>query len=389
MGYTLFRVGQIWHYRFQINGARVQRSTREAVKYRAEDVASRAYEHARLWARGDEPVPTLRELFVQWIAAHERIVSAAHIKAVGTIGRLHLYELGDVSIAGLTTAMIESARLQHLETHSRSSANHWLKAIQLVNHWAVRRKVIPKLPWAVKELKIQKRPRAILPMRTTAAWLTALDESAKNHPGVKIAVRLMLGVGLRESETRTARWEWLDWERRTYTPGITKGREADPVPLPAWLAQYLHPLRRAEGLMVLNSRGRSCSAGFTRRNIEAANAACGTLGLTPHRLRGTFATQLSEQGVPVQTIKRVMRHKDVRTTMFYLEANLGSVVDAQARIGLQMGLSPASTETEWRENGEDDRASLATSALAKNRESSAIGDSPTAPPDEQNDHELR
>lgn len=389
MGHKLFRVGQVWHYRFQINGVRVQRSTRETTKYRAEEIASRAYEHAKLWARGKDPIPTLRELFVQWLAAHEPIVSAAHLKAVGTVGRLHLYDLGDVSIAALTTAMVESARLKHLETHSRASANHWLKAIQLVNHWAVRRKVIPHLSWTVKELKLQKRPRAILPMKATATWLTALDESAGRHAGVKTAVRLMLGVGLRESETRTARWEWLDWERQTYTPGITKGREADPVPVPAWLIEYLRPFRRSEGLMVLNSQGRPCGAGFTRRGIEAANAACGTLGLTPHRLRGTFATQLSEQGVPVQTIKRVMRHKDVRTTMFYLEANLGSVVDAQNRIGHRMGLTQAKDETEWRKNGAAGRAIPAETAPTKNSESSATADFPSESSAQQNGPELR
>ncbi|MEX3961040.1 tyrosine-type recombinase/integrase [Paraburkholderia sp. EG286B] len=315
---------------------------------------------------------------MQWLAAHEPIVSAAHIKAIGTVGRLHLYDLGDVSIAALTTAMIENARLRHLETHSRSSTNHWLKAIQLVNHWAVRRKLIPKVPWTVKELKVQKRPRTILPISATTAWLAALDEAAGNHVGVKIAVRLMLGVGLRESETRTARWEWLDWERETYTPGITKGREADPVPLPAWLLDYLRPMRQGDGLMVVNSRGQACSAAFTRRSIQSANAACDVVGLTPHRLRGTFATQLSEQGVPVQTIKRVMRHKDVRTTMFYLETNLGSVVDAQNRIGQQMGLNPSKAENEWRESGNERRASLEDTAFAKNSESSVAGVAPAA-----------
>ncbi|WP_322069950.1 tyrosine-type recombinase/integrase [Paraburkholderia bannensis] len=352
MKYQLFRVGQIWHYRFQIHGVRVQRSTRESVKYRAEEVASRAFEHAKLWARGHEPVPTLRELFVQWITAHEPIVSSAHIKSISTVGRLHLYTLGDVSIAGLDTAMIEGARLQHLETHSRASVNHWLKSIQLVCNWAVRRGVIPRVPWSVKTLKVQKRPRSILPVSATATWLRALDAAAGNQLGVKIAVRLMLGAGLRESETRTSRWEWLDWERHAYTPGITKGREADPVPLPPWLIEYLMPLRKIEGLMVTSSRGRSYGAGFTRKQIEAANTQCGTPGLTPHRLRGTFATQLSEQGVPVQTIKRVMRHKDVRTTMFYLEANLGAVADAQVRLGEKMGFGVHATPNERRETGE-------------------------------------
>ncbi|MDR5800651.1 site-specific integrase [Caballeronia sp. LZ001] len=341
MSYQLFRVGKRWHYRFQVNGARVQRSTRESVKHKAEAVAARAYHDAKLWSRGREPVPTLRELFVKWIAANEPIVSGAHIKSMRTVARLHLYGLGDVSVDQLTNGAIEQARLEHLQTHSRASANHWLKSIKVVCNWAVRRNILPMVPWSVKLIKLQKRPRTTLPASMASKWLIEVDAAAARQPGVSIAVRLMLGLGLREMETITARWEWLDWERGTYTPGRTKGREADPVPVPQWLLDYLQPTRQACGLIVTRTNGEACKAGFTRRAMFAANTACEVVGLTPHRLRGTFATLLSEQGVPIQTIRRVMRHKDPRTTMVYLEADLGSVVDAQARLSEKMGLADA------------------------------------------------
>jgi integrase len=337
VSYQLFRVGKVWHYRFQVNGARVQRSTKEIIKHRADAVASRAHHKAKLWARGEAPVPTLREIFAQWIAASEPIVSRAHVKSMETIARLHLYDLADVMIDELSTEVIEDARLEHLKTHSRASANHWLKSIKVVCNWAVRRKVIPMLPWSVKVIKMQKRPRAILPVSMAAAWLEHVDAAAAQRPGVSVAVRLMLGAGLRESETITACWEWLDWERGTYTPGITKGREADPVPLPRWLLDYLSPRREPAGLIVTRPSGVPFSSGFVRKAMQAANEAVGIKGLTPHRLRGTFATLLSENGTPIQTIRRVMRHKDARTTMVYLESDLGSVVAAQDRISEAMG----------------------------------------------------
>lgn len=61
-GPSLFRVGQVWHYRYQLDGQRVQRSTRETLRLRAELVAEDAWEAAKLRARGQEPEPTLREL---------------------------------------------------------------------------------------------------------------------------------------------------------------------------------------------------------------------------------------------------------------------------------------------------------------------------------------
>ncbi|MGF6974908.1 integrase/recombinase XerC [Paraburkholderia sp. JPY465] len=334
----LFRVGKVWHYRFQINGARVQRSTRETIKHKAETIANRAYTKARMWARGDEPVPTLRELVVQWLSAHASIVSPAYIKIVSTFGRLHLYQLADVMVDELTTPLVETAMIEHRCTHAPASVNHWLTVLKVICKWAVRRRVMPDIPWSVKLLKVQKRPRATLPVSRAAEWLAAVDAYASNRPALCIAVRLAFALGLRESEVITARWEWIDWDRRTYTPGVTKGREADPVPMPDWLIDYLLPTHQHTGLIVHNERGAAYAPGFLRQAMRAANATCQIEGLTPHRLRGTFATLLSERGLPIQTIQRIMRHKDPMTTMRYLEANLSAAADAQTSIAHLAGL---------------------------------------------------
>lgn len=286
-------------------------------------------------------MPTLREAVIDWLSVHVPTVSAAHIKNMETFGRLHLYNIADILLDEITTAQVELARIEHLETHAPASANHWLKMLKTVCNWAVRRRVMPSIPWSVKLLKVQKRPRTTLPLSAMTNWLERVDECRRNEIGISIAVRLMLGIGLRESETLSARWEWIDWDRRIYTPGKTKGREAAPVPLPIWLAEYLAALQRPSGLIVTASSGRQFASGFARRAMEAANAACEIKGLTPHRLRGTFATLLSEEGVPVQTIQRVMRHKDVRTTMHYLEENLDTAASAQQRIAIRSGLEPA------------------------------------------------
>nr|WP_229259080.1 site-specific integrase [Duganella flavida] len=156
----------------------------------------------------------------------------------------------------------------------------------------------------------------------------------------------MLLLGLRESEVITARWEWFDWERLTYTPGKTKGKEADALPILPWLAEYLAPLRSTEGLVIVQPDGRQYGSGFARAQIRAANASCAIKGITPHRLRGTIATVMSEAGAPIQSIQAYLRHKDVRTTMAYLEKNMDHITKAQAKIAEKAGLT-------WRKNGED------------------------------------
>jgi integrase len=350
MSATVFKKGRIWHFRFQVAGARVQRSTRLTSKGRAEEIAQREYAAAVVRANGGQPVPTLDELAGMWIVVHRPAASAAHIRSVETFRRLHMYDLGAKRIGEISTADVELARGLHLQTHAPSSANHWLRILKLLTMWAVKREILAGSPWRMKMLKVQKKPRPFLPVDVARTWFDAVDAATKQAPGKAVAVRLMFGLGLREGETLSARWEWFDWERLTYTPGITKGREAEPVPMAVWLRDYLAPMRQAEGPVVVKANGEAFRAGFTRQVLRQANTACSIKGITPHRLRGTFATLLSEEGVPIQTIQRVMRHKSHATTMGYLEKNLDTAARAADRIGEKVGFGGAKVAHELAES---------------------------------------
>ena len=251
MSFHLFRVGKVWHYRFQIDGARVRRSTREISYQRATAIAEQAHRDALLWSTKGTDVPTLRELCSKWLEANTPVMSTAHILNVERFGRLYLYGLEDLPIDQLTTAQVEAARNVHLCGHAASTTNLWLRQLKLLCCWAISRDIIPKLPFRVKLIKVQQKPKPILPSAMAAEWLAAVDTYEKRQAGVATAVRLMIGIGLRESETITARWEHVDWARQTYTPAKTKGREAVPLPMPAWLLDWLRPLRSASGLMIV------------------------------------------------------------------------------------------------------------------------------------------
>jgi integrase len=260
--------------------------------------------------------------------------------------RLHLYNLASLPVSDITTLHIEKARNLHLLDHQPASANHWLRVLKLIANWAVKREIINRLPWRVPMLKVQKRPRVILPLAAAMDWFAAIDNVTTKAPEVATAVRLLFGVGLREGEAASARWEWIDWQRGTYTPGITKGREADPLPMPQWLVDHLKPLRKVSGLIAGRPDGSCLPPGYARKPMKLANAQCLTKGLTPHRLRGSFATLLSEAGANIQTIQAVMRHKSPLTTMAYLEKNMETVTRAQGLIADQIGFGR-------RDGGED------------------------------------
>lgn len=334
-----FKDGKYYHFRFRLDGKRRQKSTGETTLARAEAVAKDAYEAAKLRSRGEEPEPTLQEAVALWVEKHTQRKSVAYLEAVARFGRLHLGALASLKLGAISTGLVEDALLNYRAGHALSSTNQWLAYLRVVFRWAVRRKMIRFVPWDVAKSKVQKKPKLRLPVAKTIPFLDVVDQLTQGEPAIALAIRIMIGLGLRGEEARDARWEWLDREAATYTPGDTKGLNAVPRPVPEWLMDILEPLAQVQGPMVPAQDGRSVTPGRIQRVMDAACAAAGIARLTGHRLRGTYATLLSEEGVPIQDIMVVLGQKDIRTTVIYLEVDLNRVIGAQRRIAQRTGLS--------------------------------------------------
>jgi len=337
---TLFPRGPYWHCRYQIDGARKQYTTKEPLHKRdaAETRALQFFEADRLRARGVEPCPTLGAAFALWEQTHILRKSPKHVANVASIGRLHLGALKDTLLKDLTTAAVEMELSRFLEDHAPSFGNIWLSYIRLVCKWAVRRGMIRRVPFDVPFARIKQRNKGIIPTAKARQWLEEVDFLAANEPSIAMILRLQIGLGLRGGEARLARWEWLDLERGLYTPGDTKGGKAWPRPVPPWILDRLRPLAKASGWMTAGRRGRPVSTARIKRVFDKACQAVGLPKLTPHRLRATYATWLSEEGVPIQDIQKALEHKDIRTTAAYLGSDLGRIAAAQERLGRRTGL---------------------------------------------------
>ncbi|BDU72925.1 tyrosine-type recombinase/integrase [Mesoterricola silvestris] len=334
----VFKVRGVYHYRYRLDGRRRQRTTRERGLRKAQSIADDAYAQAVARSRGEEPEPTLGALAALWIEVHSRTMSEDRIGTMETFARLHIQTLADLTLRELTTERVEEARALYLQDHARSSANTWLGCLGALVRWAIRRRMIRQVPWQVRELKVHRKAKPILPTGKASLWMCTVGEMTEDDPGLGFAIRLMIGLGLRVSEALSSRWEWLDLERKTYTPSLTKGFEAWPRPVPDWLMDRLRPAAQLTGPMIPIRPGHPITEARVAYLMAKANRATGVLHITPHRLRGTYATWLSEMGVPIQDIQRALGHKDPRTTMRYLAVDMRRVAMAQIAIGdwLQM-----------------------------------------------------
>lgn len=338
----LCKVGEFWHYSLKINGQRLHGSTKArdlaTAKLVMEDKRKELLKgQLRIITR----IPTLAELLKEWIKVHQKIHSQRHIKNVEDHARIWLLPaLGTSRIDRISTHDVLRVRNHLLEVgRSPVTANNLLRILRLLCGYAVKVHRLERLPFEVRPLKIQQKPRPVLSSQGVQTFLACLDRRTRN-PEIRVMVRVMIGLGLRESEVLGMRWEWFDPERQTYVVGKAKGFEARVLPVPGWLWTAIHTMPKTLSPWVFPAKdGMPHRPHFCR---NAVRRVCDELGLgriSQHRLRATFASLHAEAGTPVTEIQGMLGHKSVTTTMIYIEQSLENKRRAQDALSQKLGLA--------------------------------------------------
>lgn len=149
----------------------------------------------------------------------------------------------------------------------------------------------------------------------------------------KILLGLMYGCGLRCLEVRNIRLQDLDFERKMLHIVQSKGKKDRYVPLSdhiiRGLQKYLAAERPSDWLFHGQPSGYQSRAGgdfdgrYSNRGINwvvttvAKNAGI-QKKISAHTLRHTYATHLLEDGLDIITLKELLGHERIETTMEYL-----------------------------------------------------------------------
>lgn len=149
----------------------------------------------------------------------------------------------------------------------------------------------------------------------------------------KILLGLMYGCGLRCMEVRNIRLQDLDFDRKMLHIVQSKGKKDRYVPLSdhiiRGLQKYIAAERPQDWLFHGQPRGYQGRAGGEfdgRYSNRGINWVVTTLGkaagigkkISAHTLRHTYATHLLEDGLDIMTLKELLGHERIETTMEYL-----------------------------------------------------------------------
>jgi integrase len=211
-------------------------------------------------------------------------------------------------------------------------ANRVLALVRAAFRWGLREELIERDPTAGLQRLRPERPRerVLADEEVKKLWET-LDaiaagssdpvlESGKKAPRLVIAgaVKLLLLLGTRRSETLNMRWSDIDERAQTWTvPGaFRKGGRTHVVPLPPLALRLLTDLRPISGAtpwVFVGKRGASLANNPSRWS-EILRKASG-LDFTLHDLRRTCATGCARLGASESTVSRILGHKAIAGTI--------------------------------------------------------------------------
>ncbi len=190
------------------------------------------------------------------------------------------------------------------------AANRTLAVVKKFFNWCVERGVLDTSPAAAvkRPAKEQERQRVLTDDEIALLW-PAWD--TLGYPFGDFHKMLIL-TAQRRNEVSTMKWSDLDLDaddQSWHVPAeVTKAARAHDVPLSPLAVELLDALPRFSGPYVFSTTdGRRPISGYSRAKARADKLS-GVEDWTLHDLRRTAGTRMTQLGVPVFVVGRVLNH---------------------------------------------------------------------------------
>lgn len=151
----------------------------------------------------------------------------------------------------------------------------------------------------------------------------------------RIVLTLIYSAGLRGQEVINLKQSDIDFERKTIHIRQSKYKKDRIVPLSEYMSRGLQKYLSAEHPHIWLFNGKEVDGRYSVRGLSwVMRVALKKTGIKKkvnlHSLRHSYATHLLEEGVDIVTLKELLGHSDVSTTMIYLHVARCAVSQAHS-----------------------------------------------------------
>ena len=146
---------------------------------------------------------------------------------------------------------------------------------------------------------------------------------------------LVYSAGLRSCELINLKIADIDFERKTIHIRRSKYNKDRIVPLSNYMAVGLKKYLALEQPLTWLFNGKQLGSPYSSKGIswvmrQAVTTAGITKSVTVHSLRHSYATHLIEDGLNIVTVKDLLVHSKIETTMVYLHVAQCSLIKAHS-----------------------------------------------------------
>jgi len=235
-------------------------------------------------------------------------------------------ELGNSPLAKFNREAIEGYKIRRVNQGLKpSTINRQLAVISHMMQKAVDWGYLSGNPFnGIKMLKIPKQPPKLLTQEEIDRLIDAADL------WLKPMLIVLRNTGLRTHELLGLRWADVDFSRNLITVRNQKGNSYRAIPMTQELYQILLWLRsnyvNPKGVTVTPRQPNQMNYVFCNDVGNRLSGisysfqkACRKAGIkaSPHTLRHNFASYLVMQGVDLPSVKELLGHTQISTTMIY------------------------------------------------------------------------
>jgi integrase/recombinase XerD len=252
--------------------------------------------------------------FNEWLKVHGRAQSTAinYTRSIATLA-LHQGALPE-KISELELNEYLSREMEKLKVRSASGFKHLVYSMRAYGKM-LGNEMRTKMPVIRKEHKLP----VVLNKEECKLIFSAITNT--KH---KLMLMFMYSAGLRTGELLRLRWEDIDLERLLIHVKMSKGRKDRYVPLSKNLFLLLsyHYEKRPLGEYIfyakdVNARiGRNALRWVMNRVVIRTGL---KKKISMHTFRHSYATHLLEDGLDIVSIKELLGHSRIETTLVYLQ----------------------------------------------------------------------
>jgi site-specific recombinase XerD len=235
--------------------------------------------------------------------------------------------------ADLTTADMAAFMEAQLARELKvSTITSYLNCIYELLRYLHDRGQLTRLPERPAIARPDPLPRHLTPQEVAAleTYVQQQQSEADAADWLVIALYYLLAhAGLRISEALDLQVQDLDLTARRVRVREGKGQRDRIVFLTATavaaLRRYLATVPHAAEDLVLSWRQQPLSYGQAYRRLQRLGQASGVEQLSAHRLRHTYATLLLNNGMTIESLRQLMGHENLNTTLIYARLADGTV----------------------------------------------------------------